>query len=267
MQHLDRDGVSLAYEDTGGGAPPLLFVHGFCGNHTHFAPQIDYFRRQHRVIAVDRRGHGGSDKPEQNYTIAGFADDLAWLSAELGLYRPVVVVHSQGGIGLDLAARFPELAAGLILLDAPVLPPPDLRGAFQSLLTGLKSPGYRDALRGFAGAAFLPTDHSERKATIVEAMCSLPQHVIVSTWENFLTFDEATAAAACRIPILAIGSAFATDPSPFRALCPRLIVDQVTGVGHFLQLEAPDQVNAIIERFLSVRLVESAVAAVTPGVR
>ena len=105
MQSLNRNGANLAYQEAGSGAAPILLVHGFCGNHAHLAPQFDYFRRNHRVVAVDRRGHGESDKPEQPYTIEGFADDLAWLCRELGIYKPIVVVHSMGAIGLELAAR------------------------------------------------------------------------------------------------------------------------------------------------------------------
>ena len=59
------------------------------GDHTHLAPQFDYFGRTHRVVAVDLRGHGASDMPMQEYTVAGFADDLAWLCDQLGVVKPV----------------------------------------------------------------------------------------------------------------------------------------------------------------------------------
>src|SRR5690349_2213512 len=97
MQYLSRDGVKLAYEEAGSGGPPILLVHGFGGDHTHFGPQVEFFQQTRRVVSVDRRGHGASDKPLQQYHIANFADDLAWLSNELGLYKPVVVGHSMGG--------------------------------------------------------------------------------------------------------------------------------------------------------------------------
>src|SRR5262249_39115283 len=79
VQHLDHDDTTLAYEDTGTGDPAFVFVHGWTCNHTHFAPQVEHFRRRHRTVAVDLRGHGASDAPEQEYTISGFADDVAWL--------------------------------------------------------------------------------------------------------------------------------------------------------------------------------------------
>jgi pimeloyl-ACP methyl ester carboxylesterase len=253
MQQLNRDGVMLAYEEAGSGAPPLLLVHGFGGDHTHLAPQFDYFRRNHRVVSVDRRGHGQSDKPEQAYTIAGFADDLAWLCRELGLYRPVVVVHSMGAIGLELAARFPDLLAGLVILDMPFLPPSPVLDNFRQMLEGLASPAYREVLRQVTDAViFLPTDDPERKARLVTAMSNTPQHILVSTWENFLAHDTEAAAAACQVPLLSIGGVFPADLTRFKELCPQLVIGQTVGVGHFQQLEAPDQVNAMIERFLRV---------------
>jgi pimeloyl-ACP methyl ester carboxylesterase len=110
MEHLVRDGVNLYYTDQGAGDPPLLFVHGWCCNSSHFQPQVDFFSRDHRCIAVDLRGHGESDKPEQDYTMAVFADDLAWLCAQLGVQRPVVIGHSMGGVvALALAQRHPNI--------------------------------------------------------------------------------------------------------------------------------------------------------------
>src|SRR3990170_4498714 len=93
-----RDGVNLRYLDTGSGDRPLVFIHGWCCDHTYWRDQTTEFARRHRVIAVDLRGHGQSDKPDQDYTIGGFADDVAWLIRRLDLDRPVLVGHSMGGV-------------------------------------------------------------------------------------------------------------------------------------------------------------------------
>lgn len=255
MQTLNRDGVNLAYQEAGSGGPPILLVHGFCGNHTHLSPQFDYFQRKHRVVAVDRRGHGCSDKPEQAYTIEGFADDLAWLCHQLGLYKPVVVVHSMGAIGLELAARFPDLPAALVLLDVPFSPPPEVQTGFQQLLEGLRGPAYREVLHQTAdNLIFLPTDDPQRKAQLVANMLELPQHVIVSTWENFLAHNTDAAAAECHMPVLHLRSIFPVNLSRLAELCPRLVTGQTVGAGHFHQLEVPEQVNAMVDRFLSISL-------------
>ena len=112
MSRLRRDGVALFYEEAGVGEPPMLLVHGLGCCHTHLTPQLEHFSDDHRVVAVDLRGHGQSDAPHQEYTIEGFADDLAWVCARLGLENPVVVGHSLGGeICLALAASYPDLPA------------------------------------------------------------------------------------------------------------------------------------------------------------
>jgi pimeloyl-ACP methyl ester carboxylesterase len=95
MSSLERDGVALFYEEAGEGEAPVLLVHGWCCDHAYFAPQFEHFvRRGHRVVAVDLRGHGRSDKPHQHYVMQLFADDLAWTCERLDLARPVVVGHA-----------------------------------------------------------------------------------------------------------------------------------------------------------------------------
>ena len=78
MGKLKRDSVTLFYKEAGSGDPPILLVHGGMDDHTHFSPQFEHFQLNHRTVAIDLRGYGQSDKPQQDYTIAGYADDLAW---------------------------------------------------------------------------------------------------------------------------------------------------------------------------------------------
>ena len=138
MKRLYRDNVAFAYEDVGSGSQPFLFVHGWTCNHNFFAPQIEYFSRFHRVIAVDLCGHGASDAPQRQYTVPEFADDLAWLCGELGVERAVLVGHSMGGvIALQLAATHPELSAAVCLIDSdsPTVPPENFSKAIEFLKT------------------------------------------------------------------------------------------------------------------------------------
>src|SRR4249919_938427 len=107
MPFFERDGVKLFYADAGAGDPPFVFVHGWTCDHSYFAPQFEHFRPAHRVLALDLRGHGESDAPDQDYTIGAFADDVAALCMQADVVRPVVVGHSMGGaVVLELAARY-----------------------------------------------------------------------------------------------------------------------------------------------------------------
>ncbi len=84
MPYVKRDGLSLYYEQQGSGDPPLVFVHGWCCDHTFFQPQFDHFKASHVVTTLNLRGCGKSDRPEQGYDIPTLADDVAWLCRELG---------------------------------------------------------------------------------------------------------------------------------------------------------------------------------------
>lgn len=258
MRSLQRDGVTLAYVEEGRGAPPLLLVHGWVGDHTYLAPQFARFQADHRVVAVDLRGHGASDRPQpaQPYTIAGFADDLAWLCDALALTAPVVVGHSLGGVvALDLAARYPHLPAAIVLLDAPVVLRPGLLDALRDFSETLRGPDYRERVRRFVANMFLPTDDPERKARIVEQMASADAAVLRSAFAEMVAYDSVAAAGACRAPLLTLSSAVpSSDNARFHKLCPQLVTGQTVGSGHFHQLEVPDQVNAMLDRFLAISL-------------
>ena len=105
-----EDGTTLFYEEAQGDEPPILLVHGIACDHTHFGPQFEHFARKgRRVVAVDLRGHGKSDKPQQSYTMEFFTDDLAWMCEQLDLKKPVVIGHSMGGVvALALALICPR---------------------------------------------------------------------------------------------------------------------------------------------------------------
>ena len=253
MKTLARDGVRIAFEEDGTGGAPIVFVHGWCCDHRYFAPQYAHFSTRHRVVALDQRGFGASDKPQQKYTVEGFADDLAWLCRELGLVRPALVGHSMGGaIVLATAARHPELPRAIALCDPAVFFPEFMKAAIGPFIDGLGTPEYKKVASEFIEQRlFGPNDDPVRRARITAQMCETPQHVMRSAFENLIAFDSESAARACRVPVLLIDAeAPIPDRARFSAACPKLVLSQTAGAGHFHQLEVPDQVNAMLGRFL-----------------
>ena len=119
--------VRLFYEEEGSGAPVLL-IHGF-GTSTytwrHVAPEL---ARNHRVIAVDLKGFGQSDKPmDERYSVFDQAELLAQLIEDRDLGNLTVVGHSfGGGVALLLALKTDERLKGrisrLVLLNTIAYP-------------------------------------------------------------------------------------------------------------------------------------------------
>jgi pimeloyl-ACP methyl ester carboxylesterase len=108
-------GVKLYYEAHGEGAP-LLFIPGL-GGHVAETPYLTAAYSPHvRYVVYDNRGCGRSDKPDEEYSIAAFADDAAALLDALKIDGAVVYGSSMGGmVAQELALRHPTKVRGLIL--------------------------------------------------------------------------------------------------------------------------------------------------------
>ena len=106
MPTIVHDGTKLVYDVRGKGTPAFVFVHSWTCDRSFFAAQADHFARRHRVVSLDLRGHGESDKPQGPYPIAAYAADVAHVIDTLGLGKVVAVGHSMGGIAvLQLGAE------------------------------------------------------------------------------------------------------------------------------------------------------------------
>jgi pimeloyl-ACP methyl ester carboxylesterase len=230
-------------------------VHGWTCDHTYFAPQRDHLAKRHRVVSVDLRGHGESDKPKTKYSIDGFADDVAWLSRELGLEKPIVIGHSMGGMtALELAARHPDVPGAIVVCDSPMAIPAPLAANLGAVTEALRGPDWRPAHRAFLeGALFGPSDDPARKAKILAQMTSAPDDVTLGCWEAIVSADMDGALTRCKVPFLYLAATTPlVDLNRLRELCAHVVVGQTVGAGHFHQLEVPDQVNGMIDRFLAI---------------
>ena len=109
------NGINLYYEVHGRGEP-LLLIMGLGANATGWWAQLPALGREHQVIALDNRGAGRSDKPNEPYSIGQMADDAHGLLDELGVGPAHIFGMSLGGmIAQELVLRYPESVRTLIL--------------------------------------------------------------------------------------------------------------------------------------------------------
>jgi pimeloyl-ACP methyl ester carboxylesterase len=252
MSTIVRNGTKLAFDDRGAGKPAFVFVHGWACDRSFFAPQAEHFSQRHRVVSVDLRGHGESDKPPGPYPVTAYADDIAHLIQQLALGRTVAVGHSMGGMTVQqLAAAHPDCVAAIVMVDpAPFVLPPERRVAIEAMAAGIEA-GNHEPRRPFIESMFLPTSDRRLAENIAAVMLATPGHVAANAMRGTLDFDGRRVAAQCRVPALHLAATPPLNPPHLMSeWLPNVVNGWTVGAGHFNQLEVPDQVNAMIEGFL-----------------
>jgi non-heme chloroperoxidase len=113
-------GVTLAYDEAGSREdPPVILIHGISMGRRYFHKQIGALANRNRVIAVDLRGHGGSEKTPSGHTVPHYARDLDAFIRALDLQRPILLGWSMGAfVTFDYIRQFGTGAIrGLVIVD------------------------------------------------------------------------------------------------------------------------------------------------------
>lgn len=116
-RYAEVNGLSICYVDEGEGRP-LVFIHGLGGSISNWAPNIEYFKRGYRVIALDLPGCGKSSFSDGDYCIEVLEGCVRGLLSELGAGSATFVGNSLGGmITLHLALHHPDLVDAMVIVD------------------------------------------------------------------------------------------------------------------------------------------------------
>ncbi len=127
------NGIHLHYLDHQGSGPPLVLMPGLTANAHSFDGLVGAGLSQaHRVLALDLRGRGLSDKPATGYSLPDHAGDVIGLLDELGLDRVILGGHSFGGLlSFFIASQYPDRVRRLVVMDAAGSMHPNTRAMIQ----------------------------------------------------------------------------------------------------------------------------------------
>jgi pimeloyl-ACP methyl ester carboxylesterase len=260
-----------------GSGPPLLLLHGVGNSAQTWAGVLDRLAASHTVIAPDLLGHGSSDKPRGDYSIAGYANGMRDLLSVLDVEQVTVIGHSLGGgIALQFAYQFPELVQRLVLVGSGGLGPDLSAGLRMATLPGAEavltalaaaSGGLRTGLRVVEGAAAAlgwkrMSDLAEAADAILalrdvearRAFLRTLRGVVDSHGQAITALDRLYLANA--VPMLVIwGSRDPIVPAAHadtvRSLVPTARVEVFEGAGHWPHLDDPDRFCASLLDFLA----------------
>jgi pimeloyl-ACP methyl ester carboxylesterase len=276
------NGVRLHYV-AGGSGQPLVCLPGWPQTWYSYHPVAPALAQHYRVIIVDIRGMGSSDKPAAGYDKKTMAQDIYALVQHLGLPKVSLLGHDIGGmVAASFAFNYPEATERLILADGAhpsegmrymsLLPAP---GAFEAKMDGHQPyvwwmafnqvPSLPEKL--LAGRfqhlldylfAYVMLDESKMSAfdrAVYAAAYNAPDSIRAANgWYQTLGQDMADAStyAPLTLPVLGIGSYVSYEN--MRLSLPGLAPDaQVVGLldsGHYMFEEKPDEVVAAVLDFL-----------------
>jgi pimeloyl-ACP methyl ester carboxylesterase len=260
-----------------GEGPALLLLHGIGNNCLTWSGVIDRLAETNTVIAPDLLGHGNSDKPRGDYSIAAYANGMRDLLSVLDIEQATVVGHSLGGgIALQFAYQFPERCQRLALVGSGGLGPELSAGLRAATLPGAEL--VLTALAGVSAPLRLGLQVLERAGRITgwrrvgdlaeagDALLALKdveaRRAFLRTLRGVVDAHGQAVTALDRlyladsIPMLVVwGSRDPIVPAlhaeTVRTLVPSARVEVFDGAGHWPHLDEPDRFCDVLLDFIA----------------
>lgn len=256
MARIDTGLGAIGIDERGeGDALPLVFLHGVGSDKSAWAPQLTYFGRARRTIALDYPGYGESDPAAPGDAPAHdrFATAIVAALDALGVRRAHLCGLSLGGIvAIAIAHRAPERVASLIISDSFAVHPNGPAILARSLAA---SRDMRALAQGRVPALLAANPDPALAAELVEVMARIPADAFCLGCLAVWPADQRDRAAAITAPTLLLcGGADKVTPPALSEQLAALIGNSaliiIDGAGHLPNLERPTQFNAALKTFI-----------------
>jgi pimeloyl-ACP methyl ester carboxylesterase len=238
----------LHADDGGKGGLPVVFVHSFAGSSAHWSSQLAHLRRTRRAVALDLRGHGGSDAPPSGeYAVDSLANDIAAVANGSGLDRFVLVGHSMGGTAaIAYADAHPECVAGLVLVGTPGKSSPEMSS---KIMTAMKA-DYEKVSEDY-WKRLLTDARPEVETQVRSEMKRLPKDAGLAIIEAIFAYDPLPALRGYAGPKLIVDTSHGEGPGSLHSQMPDIPRKVVTGTSHWPHMDKPEEFNRILNEFLA----------------
>lgn len=258
----------IAFDRSGAGEPPLVFIHGFGCAREDWAEQVRHFCGGHTCLACDLPGFGETPPMTSEISMQAFARLVLEVMDAEGLGRAVLVGHSMGCRPImEASILAPDRVAGLVLID-PGRGSTDYEPSRRQFESAIATHGFANHARGMFENMFFDSQYDALRDRLAVRAAGIDADAAVATYLAMLRWDaERSEAAFAEVsaPTLVLQSTtrapgelrrplVAGEMSPFQELMMQRIAQCETesypGLGHFTMIEAAAGVNERIERFL-----------------
>ena len=255
MPRILCNGVKLNYHTSGIGKKLFVLLHNVGGNLHFMDYQFHHLSQKGSVVSIDLRGHGKSDKPNQNYGVSIYAEDLISFYQEFKIEKAAIIGLNYGGvIAIELANMIPQHVSELVLIDPPMLLESWGKQFIQNHIDELQDPDMKIFSQQIV-ESMMVNAAKEDKLMAIKAFDMTSRSALISTYQDLLEWDSLSheKIQQCRMPVMNIQSSrpFCSESS-LQKLCQHLISSKVVNSGPWATLEVPAQVNTILDRFLNL---------------
>jgi len=259
MPYCSVNNIKLCYQDVGSGET-IVFLHGLGSNSADWQQQIDYFSQKYRVIAIDCRGHGRSDKPDGQYSIPLFADDMVKLFNHLDIDYFHLVGFSMGGmVAFQIAVDNPHTVKTLTIINSSPAVPYNtfaMKMTVWSRLALIKLMGL-EKLSNVIGKKLFPQERQEPlRKQFRASMQMLTKSSYTRSLLSFLGWDVSEQLSLLKMPVLVVAAEHDYTPVELKKdYCKAIINSTLVVIAdsyHATPMDQPDALNCHITSLIEL---------------
>jgi pimeloyl-ACP methyl ester carboxylesterase len=248
------DKLRVHYKSLGTGKTALVLVHGWCCDMSFWSEQVPALAGKVRIVLIDLPGHGKSDRPKIDYTMDLFARAVDAVLQDAGVEEAVLAGHSMGTPVVSQFYRlFPKKTRALVAVDGSFRRIKIDQAMLDKIVEQFSGPDFKEKAGKFVEGMLGPKTPAQVRERVKTAMSNAEQHVALSAMKGMFS-PAIWKEDRIEVPVLAImakGRVWNDEyKAALRKMIPKLDYRELDGVGHFLMLERPAEVNGILIGFL-----------------
>ena len=258
MGYCKVDNIKLYYEDWGPkDSVPLIFIHGWISSSEFWRNQVEYYKAKRRIIILDLRGHGQSDKPQKEYSIQTFSDDLYSFMKHLSIEKCILVGHSMGGmISLRFTLDHQKKVEKLVLIETIAKSAFSLRRRLLFLISQFAfSISYESFMKYYLSRMYRKNYPKIILEKTLEKVLNNPKYVVTSCYSAIKKFNVSHELTSIVTPTYIIHGTESFLPlnqaKYIMNRVPNASLMIIEGAGHATPREVPKKVNELLEQVLN----------------
>lgn len=252
--YYKSDRGNLYFNLMGEGKETFVLLHNAGGNSNFFTHQVNALKQHGKILMIDFLGHGKSDKPDQAYDLEQNAKDVVALCKSINIHQFILVGLNYGAdVGIEMATITEDMKA-MVLIDPPICMNKKVVGLVQGHIDHLNDDKKPHNPKELVNDSFLHTN-DENRLIGEESFTTIPRQSLASLYEHLIQWDKKSSEKlkSIQIPMLCIlTDAALCSADEIKKHNKAIKFGKVVDSLYWATLEVPDQVNAMIIRFLTV---------------